>query len=364
MKLNVVVVDDQQFQVMLIENLIASIETDIQFEIFSFLSPLEAFGFIQNNKVDIVIADYVMPELNGIELLEKIRKIDSFIHTIIVTAENDEKTMSLALQRGATDFLTKPIKPYEFQPKLRNLLKLSRAERLIQDRAYILEEEVKKATMEIRTREKEVILRLSKAAEYKDTDTGYHIERVAMYSELIAREYGLSASKCEEIMLAAPLHDVGKIAIPDNILKKPGKLDANEWAIMQKHTVLGYKIFDGTNVPLLKTGAFIALYHHEKWNGKGYPFELKGENIPLEARIVAIADVFDALTMKRPYKEPWPFDKAFGLIEREQGEHFDPELATIFLENEDRVKEIYREFQDGDINGQEAKGEKGFGTCP
>jgi response regulator RpfG family c-di-GMP phosphodiesterase len=301
---------------------------ELNFHLFTFKSPVEAIEFIQNHSVDIVVTDYVMPQINGLELLDTIMSFDPNLYTILVTAEREEALMSVALEKGATDFLTKPIKPYELRPKIKNLLRLRNAKRLV------------------KIREKEMILRLSKTAEYKDTDTGRHIERVGMYSELLAKSYGLNRSQSEVIMLAAPLHDVGKISVPDHILRKSAKLDPDEWKIMQQHTIIGYKIFEDTEISLLKCAGLIALYHHEKWNGQGYPVGLTGDDIPLEARIVAIADVFDALTMKRPYKEPWPLEKAFDLIKKEQGKHFDPELVDIFLKNEDKIRKICLNFQD------------------
>jgi len=312
----------------LLKKIVSSLMNELNFHLFTFKSPVEAIEFIQNHSVDIVVTDYVMPQINGLELLDTIMSFDPNLYTILVTAEREGALMSVALEKGATDFLTKPIKPYELRPKIKNLLRLRNAKRLV------------------KIREKEMILRLSKTAEYKDTDTGRHIERVGMYSELLAKSYGLNRSQSEVIMLAAPLHDVGKISVPDHILRKSAKLDPDEWKIMQQHTIIGYKIFEDTEISLLKCAGLIALYHHEKWNGQGYPVGLTGDDIPLEARIVAIADVFDALTMKRPYKEPWPLEKAFDLIKKEQGKHFDPELVDIFLKNEDKIRKICLNFQD------------------
>jgi len=349
--IHLAIIDDQKFHVNFVESLVKTTFNKhpiegIDIHVYSFIDPNELLKFAQKQPLDILLTDQFMPDLSGLELMHKIKQIYPKIYVVIITAEQDEKLLAESLNQGATDFLNKPIKIHEFVPKLANLVKLKHAEKLLADRAFNLEKEVEKAVKTIREREKEVILRLAKAAEFKDTDTGYHIERVALYSRLIAQEYGLPKSQCEDIYFAAPLHDVGKIAIPDHILKKPGKLTPEEWEIMKEHTILGAKVFEGTKIHLLQVGAIVAKYHHEKWDGSGYPEGLKGTQIPIEARIVAIADVFDALTTKRPYKDPWPVEKAFDLIAREKGQHFDPELTDVFLNQKEQLLKIKEKMQD------------------
>ncbi len=350
-KIHLAIVDDQEFHVKLVAHLVKATLNrhdleDMDVHVHLFTEPYKLLKFAHKHPLDILLSDHYMPALSGLELMKKISQIHPQIYVIIITAEQDEKLLSDYLNQGATDLLNKPIKIHEFVPKLANLLKLKYSEKLLSDRAFHLEKEVEKAVKTIKDREEEIILRLARAAEFKDTDTGYHIERVALYSRLIAQKYGLSKTQCEEIYFAAPLHDVGKIAIPDLILKKPGKLTPEEWKIMQEHTTLGAKIFTGTKIHLLQVGATVAKYHHEKWNGLGYPEGLKGTKIPIEARIVAIADVFDALTTKRPYKDPWPADKAFDLIAKEKSKHFDPELAEVFLNQKEHVLAIKEKMKD------------------
>ncbi len=220
------------------------------------------------------------------------------------------------------------------------MLKLREYQLKISNRAKWLEDEVKKATMEIENREEEIIFRLSRAAEYRDDDTGQHIKRMAFYSYTIAQALNLDNKFTEMILKASPMHDVGKIAIPDEILLKPGKLTKEEFEIIKTHTLSGYKILENSDIELLKLSAEIALTHHEKFNGKGYPNELKGNKIPLSGRICAVADVFDALTSKRPYKDPWPVEKALNLLKEERGNHFDPDCIDAFFNVLNKISEI------------------------
>ncbi|MEF3192265.1 MAG: HD domain-containing protein [Campylobacterales bacterium] len=216
----------------------------------------------------------------------------------------------------------------------------------LEDRSAWLEEEVRKATAMLREREREIIIRLSKAAEYRDPETGAHLIRMAEYSRLITKELGKDGSFCDMLLEAAPMHDIGKVGIPDAILLKPGKLDDSEFELMKRHAQIGYEILSDSPSELLKFAAEIALYHHERFDGKGYPTGLSGTDIPLAARIVAVADVFDALTSERPYKKAWPFDEAFALIERERGHHFDPACVDAFLANKDKIHLIHDTFSD------------------
>ncbi len=198
-------------------------------------------------------------------------------------------------------------------------------------------EALKQSLEKMKAASLDTIFRLARAAEYKDEDTGEHIQRMSHYSTAIARKMGLSEEFLEHILFAAPMHDVGKIGIPDAVLKKPGKLDAAEWEIMRQHTVMGARILSGSSAEFMKLAEVIALAHHEKWDGKGYPQGIKGADIPLGGRIVALADVFDALTSKRPYKEPMPLEKAFAIITEGRGSHFDPEAVDAFFAIKDEI---------------------------
>lgn len=212
-----------------------------------------------------------------------------------------------------------------------------------------LEDKVRERTEEVRQTQTEIIHRLGTAAEFRDDDTGAHIYRMSQYCKILAEGAGLADAAAEELLLAAPMHDVGKIGVPDHVLLKPGALDEEEWRIMQAHTTMGAQILGGSRSPAIQLAEQIALEHHEKWDGTGYPNGLAGENISLEARICTIADVFDALTSSRPYKEPWPFDKAMGLIDNSRGTMFDPELVNIFLADEDKIREIHTASIEGTL---------------
>ncbi|MCG7948521.1 MAG: HD domain-containing protein [Candidatus Thiodiazotropha taylori] len=230
------------------------------------------------------------------------------------------------------------------------MLTMSHQRKMIKDRALLLEQEIRKTTQELHDREQETLMRLAKAGEYRDEDTGNHILRISRYSLLIAKKLGLSQERCDLIAQSAPMHDIGKIGIPDAILLKPGKLTAEEYNIMQRHTLLGYEILKDSLSKYIQTGAIIALNHHEKYNGKGYPNNLNGDEIPLEARIVAVADVFDALVSDRPYKKSWSIEKAIDYISQERGSHFDPDCADAFLSEMQEVEAIHYALR-GNLEG-------------
>jgi len=337
-------IDDSEQNLMLIEAYSQEIGiTNVK----SFSDPILALDFIKKNVVDIIFVDYMMPNLNGIELIEEYRKENKETPIIMITAVGDDEDLKLeALEKGATDFLSKPLDFVEFSARVKNLLALRMAQLKLHNRALLLEDEVKKATQLIVEREHETLVVLSKTAEYKDPETASHIARVAHYSKLLAEKFGLDSKKQEIIFYASPFHDIGKVGIPDSILLKPGKLSDEEFAYMKKHSAIGYDILKDSKSEFLKEGAIIALSHHEKYNGFGYPNGIKAKSIPLSGRIVAIADVFDALTSKRPYKEPWSFEKAKSLLIEEKGKHFDPHLVDLFIENISEVKQIYKTFQE------------------
>jgi response regulator RpfG family c-di-GMP phosphodiesterase len=342
-KLHAISVDDDEVNLLIIEKL--ALKTGLT--ITSFSNPLNALDFIKNNNIDIVFVDYMMPEMNGIDLIKNIRKYHPNIPIVMITSISDNEQLKLnAIEAGATEFLTKPLNGSEFIARITNLAKLRNYQIMLKDKALLLENEVKTATQNLVKREFETLIVLGNAAEHKDPETGNHVSRVAHYSRMLAMLLGEKDEQQEIILNAAPLHDVGKIGIPDSILLKPDKLSKEEWNIMRTHPTIGYEILKNTESPYLKAGAVIAKTHHEKYNGSGYPEGLKGEEIHLFGRIVAIADVFDALTVKRPYKDPWPFDKAIDLVKEESGKQFDPVIVDLFLKNLSRVKKISNIFRD------------------
>jgi two-component system response regulator RpfG len=265
---------------------------------------------------------------------------------VIITCVEDKNVRYRALESGATDFLTKPIDHNECRARCRNLLTLRQQQRIIKDRARWLEKEITQKTQELRLREEETLLRLAKAGEFRDEDTGNHVFRMARYSRMIAEQLGFVEDRCDLIEHAAPMHDIGKIGIPDYILKKPGRLTATEWGEMQRHTVYGYEILRDSPSKYLQMGSIIALAHHEKFDGTGYPDGLSGDEIPIEARIVTVADVFDALTSRRPYKDAWPVEQALQLLMSERGQMFDPGCVDAFLQNVPEVRRILGDLPD------------------
>ncbi len=264
---------------------------------------------------DLILLDIMMPDMSGYEVCEQL-KADPMLEdipVIFVTAMGEQDDETHGFDVGAVDYIQKPVSGPVVLSRVQTHLSLVRAKDL---------EDLAKAS----------ILMLGEAGHYNDTDTGEHIWRMAAYSAAIARAAGWSSHQAEMLELAAPMHDTGKIGIPDEVLKAPRKLTAEEWVIMKSHSQIGYDILSQSNNPIFLMASEVALGHHEKWDGSGYPNNLVGEQIPESARIVAIADVFDALTMRRPYKEAWPIDKAVGVIEQDSGTHFDPRLATLFFE--------------------------------
>jgi len=340
----VLLVDDEIVNVMLLEELV---KQDGYFNYVSFTEPLKALEWLSENECDVIIADYNMPKLDGVELILKAKKIHPNVLSVRVTANNNEEVMHKALEIGVTDFLLKPISSTVFTLRLKNISQLKSSLNLTAEFYKKLEKKVEQATSDLKQREHETLGVLSKAAEYKDRETASHIARVSHYSSLIAKKINLSEEEQEILFYAAPLHDIGKIVVEDGVLLKPGKLTNEEFERMKKHSEIGGNILDKSNNAFLQAGGVIAMTHHEKYNGRGYPKGLKGEEIPLYGRIVAIADVFDALTSIRPYKKAWTFEDAKALIITEKGEHFDPLLVEVFIDSIDEVRVIFDKFQEG-----------------
>jgi putative two-component system response regulator len=341
----VLIVDDSEINLVLFDTLIKKLGGC---EPVTFLDPLAGLAWAQAHEVHLVIVDYMMPGLDGIEFIQRLRQSPGkqAVPILMITTNEQKKVLYEALDAGATDFLTKPIDRIEFLARVKNMLALSESRRQLADRAAWLADEVRKATAEILERERETVVRLSKAAEYRDPETGAHILRMAHYAALIARGMGLPLADQELLLLAAPLHDVGKVGIPDAILLKPGRLGPDELHIMKKHAEFGHQILDGSLSRVLQAGAVIAWTHHEKFDGSGYPRGLQGLEIPVFSRIVAVADVFDALTSPRPYKSAWALDRAVAHIQAGAGTSFDPDCVAALLSQWDDVLEIRQRFAD------------------
>ncbi|MCK8130122.1 two-component system response regulator [Pseudoalteromonas sp. 2CM39R] len=282
-----------------------------------------ALQLIENEPPKLILLDIMMPDMSGFEVCKVLKANPKTAHipVIFVTALSHEQDESEGFALGAVDYITKPISPAIVRARVKNHLSLVQAEQL--QLAHI-----------------DLIQRLGRAAEYKDTDTGEHIARMSRYSKVLALAYGMSEYEAEQLKQAAPMHDVGKIGIPDSVLLKPGRLNENEYEHMKQHALIGAKILENSTSPLLQLAHKLALEHHEKWDGTGYPYGLKAEEISIEGRIVTIADVFDALTSKRPYKKAWSVEEALDLLKDEAGKHFDPQLIDLFIGQIDNIIEI------------------------
>jgi len=346
MTFKALVVDDSQDNLTLVEELLGRMG-DI--ETIGFTSALRALDWLRDHDADLVLVDYMMPELNGTEFIRRLRAVTgkAEVPVLIITANDQKHIRYRALDAGATDFLSKPLDKVEFMARVSNLLQLIVGRKALKDRASWLADEVRKATAEIVQRERETVIRLSKAAEYRDPETGAHILRMAHYSELIARGLGMSKAEQELILEAAPMHDIGKVGISDNILLKPGRLTPEEFEVMKQHAAYGFEILQDSSSRVLQAGAAIALGHHEKYDGTGYPNALAGAAIPIFSRIVAVADVFDALTSERPYKKAWSLEQAAEHIKMGAGTHFDPKCVAVFVSHWSEVLKIRQRFKDG-----------------
>lgn len=350
-KPQILVVDDEDRNLRLMEAVLLPLGYDVIFA----RSGQEALARVREAPVDVILLDVMMPGLDGYETARVLKSDDDakIIPVVMVTALQEVEDRIRALEAGADDFLTKPVDKTEIRARVASLVKVKAYNDYMRNYSRKLEEEVARRTRDLREAlEKikamslEALYRLTRAAEYKDEDTGAHIQRMSHYSAAIARTMGLNDQTVEFILYAAPMHDIGKIGIPDRILLKPGKLTEEEWGIMKQHTIIGGRILEGSKAGYIRLGEIVALTHHEKWDGSGYPLGLKGTKIPLVGRIVAIADVFDALMSKRPYKEAFSLEKSHGILREGRGGHFDPAVVDAFFASEREIERIRKEFQD------------------
>jgi putative two-component system response regulator len=326
----ILIVDDEPAIVRLLATILSSRGFS---SIKSVSDSREVIQLYQEFKPDLIILDLQMPYLNGFQIMEQLKQLnpDCFLPILVLSGQSERSTRLRALESGARDFLGKPVDQAEVMCRICNMLEMWLLHKDLHEQKKLLEEKVRERTKELRDSQLEIIHRLGRAAEYRDDDTGQHIVRMSRICERIAREAGMSEEECEIILNASPMHDIGKIGISDRILLKPGKLTDAEWEIIKTHTTIGAELLSGGRSEMIRIACKIALTHHEKWDGSGYPFGLKGEDIPLAGRICAIADVFDALISPRPYKKAWPIDEALQKIKEESGKHFDPQLVPIFL---------------------------------
>lgn len=310
-KAKILVVDDESANLQIMRHILQK-----DYQLIFAKDGRKALDLARDMLPDLILLDIMMPEMTGYEVLEILSQQSETRHipVIFVTAMADVDNESYGLELGAVDYIAKPVNASLVRSRVRTHLSLVRVE-------------------ELQETQLQIIRRLGHAAEYKDNETGFHVIRMSHYSQILGRAAGLDEVEVEQLFQAAPMHDIGKIGIPDSILLKPGKLDAEEWRVMKTHTDIGAQIIGDHKSPLLQMAAAIARTHHEKWSGSGYPRGLKGEDIPLAGRIVAITDVFDALTTARSYKSAWDVERAVNLITKESGQHFDPNLVPIFVDN-------------------------------
>jgi len=327
--MNILIVDDEAANVRLLETLLG---VSGYKNLVSTQDPRDTVELCKNRAIDLVLLDINMPYMSGYEVMEQLKTLgDEQPVVLVLSAQTDRDYRQQALDSLALDYVVKPFDTNELLSRIRNLLEVRRAQTYMRHQNQLLESEIHKRTQELVDSRLEVVRRLGRAAEYRDNETGLHIIRMSKIAALIAEASGMNNAQCELILNAAPMHDIGKIGIPDHILQKPGRLTAEEWHIMQSHSQIGADILKGDESTLLITAREICLSHHEKWNGTGYPNRLEGEAIPLMARITALADVFDALTSVRPYKKAWELADALSLISSESGKHFDPKLTGHFM---------------------------------
>lgn len=320
----VLIVDDEPANLKVMREILGE-----QYRLSFAKSGIAALTLLEKELPKLILLDIMMPDMNGFEVCEHIKNNPktSHIPIIFVTALGDESDEYKGFELGAVDYITKPISPAIVRARVKTHLSLVQAEQLKQ--AHV-----------------DLVQRLGRAAEYKDTDTGEHIVRMSQYSKVLALGIGMSENQAELLHQAAPMHDVGKIGIPDAILLKPGKLSVTEFEHMKEHALIGAKILANSSSPLLQLAHRLAIEHHEKWDGSGYPYGLKGDEISIEGRIIAVADVFDALTSKRPYKDAWSVEKTISHMKEQAGSHFDPAIIDLLVDKLDEILTIKQSNQE------------------
>lgn len=343
----ILIIDDEEFNIELLE---AFLKQAGYKNILSTSDPTITPDLYREYKPDLVLLDLNMPVMDGFAVMAELRNLEkeSYLPVMVLSANTDEGSRVNALNAGAKDFLNKPFSGTEVMTRIRNMLEVRLLHKKLCHQKENLEEQIAVRTKQLRDSQLEIVQRLGLASEFRDNETGQHIIRMSYYSKLLAQQYGLSSQECELILNASPMHDIGKLGIPDSILLKPGKLTREEFEIMKTHTTIGSQLLEDGKSDIMDAARTIALNHHEKWDGTGYPNSIAGENIPIYGRIVAIADVFDALTSVRPYKAAWSVEDAYIEIKRLSGTYFDPELVNHFSRIFPDILEIKSMYADED----------------
>ncbi len=344
----ILIVDDNMANVALLE---AILEEDDFTQLFSTTDPRQVLPLYRQHHFDLILLDIRMPEMSGIEVLEQLAEVlrNDFVPVIVLTAQTDQETRQQALASGAKDFVTKPFEDWEVLLRIENTLQSRMFYTRQVMRADLLEREIIKSTQEIRETQFEIVQRLGAAGELRDNETGAHVKRMSHMCSLLASKRELGREFAELLLYASTMHDVGKIGIPDSILLKPGRLSAEEWQIMKQHPLIGARIIGDHKSKLISLARETALFHHEKWDGSGYPHGIAGDAIPIAARIAAICDVFDALTSERPYKKAWSVEQAVGVLEEESGKHFEPAMVELFIANLPEILVIKESYLDTEV---------------
>lgn len=337
----VLVVDDTETNI----DILLEILSD-DYEVSVALDGESALEIAFEDQPDIILLDIMMPGLDGYEVCRRLKQREETraIPVIFVTAKSEVADEAKGFDLGGVDYIAKPISPPIVKARVKTHIQLKLAQDALANQNQILEDKVSQRTCELRETQLDIIRKLCRAAEFRDNETGLHVIRMSQYARIIGLTYGMNEYDATLLLNASPMHDVGKIGIPDSVLLKPGKLTVEEFKIIQSHPKIGAEIIGINDSPLLQMARDIAYTHHEKWNGTGYPQGLRGEDIPLVGRITAVADVFDALTMIRPYKKEWPVEKAVELIQQERGLHFDPDLVTAFLQSMTDILVVKEKF--------------------
>lgn len=339
----ILIVDDEPANLKLLDKMLAS---QGYLDRVLIQDPREVLNSYQTARPDLILLDINMPHLDGYQVMEQLRALNDpcLPPIVILTAQHGRDYLLKALSLGARDFIGKPFDRAELLMRVRNLLEAQLGHRMLHQQKDVLEEMVRHRTEELNRTRLQIVQRLGRAAEYRDNETGNHIIRVSQIAALLAKQLGWTEERCELMLHASPMHDIGKIGIPDHVLLKQGKFEPEERAIINTHTTIGAELLAGDESALLQLAREIALTHHEKWDGSGYPNQLAGEDIPQSGRIVAVADVFDALTSSRPYKKAWSVEAATDFIRDNAGTHFDPEVASCFLEKLSEILAIRNQY--------------------
>ncbi len=337
----ILIIDDIELNI----NTLIDIFED-RYDILATTDPSDVFALLETEKVDLILLDILMPKMNGFQVCKKIKENNNTkdIPIIFITAQTDDDSIETAYSIGGVDYITKPFRSIEILSRVSTHISLDEKKQVLEDMVDIKTKELQELNQELEDTQREIIFTMGEISEKRSKEVGYHVKRVALYSEVLAKKYGLSPKDTALLKEASPMHDIGKVAIPDFVLNKPNILTPEEFEIMKTHAQLGYDMLKHSQRELLKVASIVAFEHHEKWNGSGYPRGLKGEEISIQGRITAVSDVFDALSSARIYKKAWSRKEIIDYFKEQRGKHFEPKLVDIFFDNLDIFFDIRAKF--------------------